>query len=257
MRRLIDDAIKEHYDGMLSRLPMKKDSLTKATARRALEPLRYPRDVDALLFDDLIAIICHPQQYPHFRDALSGAFENGENEARTYLNRIVDARNPLSHANEITSHQALRVACYSTDVIDSLKAYYKRINMAEAYNAPSIIRIWDDQANAGDATQLPTNGAVRYFDFKRTQLRPGDVLQLEVQPDESFPEDSYDILWVVNNVSTPQRGTGRIFTVTLENQHVSASGFMVSVEMTSNKNWHRYGNVDDRIMLQYSILPPV
>lgn len=257
LRRLIDDVIQEHYHSMLSNLPMKKDILSKAAERRQKEPGRYPREVDALLFEDLIAIICHPQQYPHFRDPLSGAFQNGENEARTYLNRIVDARNPLAHANEITSHQALRVACYSTDVIESLKDYYKRINMAQIYNAPSFIRIWDDQGNVGDATQLPTNGAVRYFDFKTTQLRPGDILQLEVQPDESFPECSYRINWVVNNVSEPQRGTGRNFTVILENRHVSAGGFMVSVEMISNEGWHRYGNADDRIMLQYSILPPI
>ncbi|AYH43579.1 hypothetical protein CDA09_09310 [Azoarcus sp. DN11] len=257
LRRLIHDAMQEHYEGMLSRLPMKKDILNKATARRQKEPSRYPRDVDALLFEDLIAIICHPQQYAHFQDALCGAFPNGESEARTYLIRIADARNPLAHANEITSHQALRVACYSTDVIDSLKAYYKRINMAQVYNAPSFIRIWDDRANIGDANGLPTNGAVRYFDFKATQLYPGDVLHLEAQPDESFPEDSYHIAWVVNNVAFPQSGTGRKFSVMIENQHVSAGGFMVSVEMISNESWHRYGNADDRITLHYSVLPPV
>ncbi len=129
--------------------------------------------------------------------------------------------------------------------------------MAQAYNAPSFIRIWDDRTNVGDATQLPTDGAVRYFDFKTTQLRPGDVLQLEVQPDESFPEDLYRIDWIMNNVSSPQSGTGRKFSVMIENRHVSASGFMVSVEMISNESWHRYGSADDRIMLQYSILPPI
>lgn len=257
LRRLIDDVTQNHYEGSLSCLPMKKEILSKAAARRQKEPRRYPREVDALLFEDLIAIICHPQQYFNFQKALSEAFQNGENEARTYLNRIVDARNPLAHANEITTHQALRVACYSADVIDSLKAYYKRNNMAQTYNAPSIIRIWDDRANVGDATQLPTDGAVRYFDFKTTQLRPGDVLQLEVQPDESFAEDSYRIDWVVNNVSSPQRGTGRKISVVLENRHVSANGFMVSVEMISNESWHRYGNADDRITLHYSILPPI
>lgn len=257
LRRLIDDVAQEHYNGTLTHFPMKKDILSKAAERRKKEPSRYPREVDALLFDDLIDIICHPQQYAYFRDALSGAFRHGMNEARTYLNRIADARNPLAHANAITSHQALRVACYSTDIIESLKDYYKRINMAQAYNAPSFIRIWDDRGNIGDAAQLPTNGAVRRFDFKATQLRPGDILQLEAQPDESFPDGSYRIDWVVNNVSEPQRGTGRNFSVILEDRHVSASGFMVSVEMISNEGWHRYGNTDDRITLQYSILPPI
>ncbi|MCY1419831.1 hypothetical protein D9M71_354310 [compost metagenome] len=236
---------------------MKKDALNKAALRREAEPNRYPREVDALLFDDLISIICNRQQYLHFQDALSSAFPNGENEARTYLKRIYDPRNPLSHANEITTHQALQAMCYSTDIIESLKAYYKRINMAQTYNAPSFIRIWDDRGNVGDAAQLPTNGAVRYFDFKATQLRPSDVLLLEVQPDESFPEDSYTIKWTVNNVSPVQYGKGVRFSITLENRHVSANGFMISVEMISNKDWHRYGNTDDYIGLRYSILPPV
>ncbi len=84
LRRLIDDAMQEHCGGTLSRLPIKKDILHKASARRQKEPNRYPREVDALLFEELIVIICHPQQYAYFQDALSGAFENGENEARTY-----------------------------------------------------------------------------------------------------------------------------------------------------------------------------
>ena len=257
LRRLIDDVVRDKDGGTLLSLPMKKEALNKALLRRETEPSRYPREVDALLFDDVIAIICNRQQYVHFQDALSDAFQNGENEARTYLKRIVDPRNPLSHANEITSHQALQAMCYSTDILESLKAYYKKINMAQTYNAPSFIRIWDDRGNVGEAIQLPTDGAVRHLDFKETQLRPGDVLLLEVQPDESFPEDSYNIRWVVNNISPPQYGKGRKFSVVLENRHVSANGFMVSVEMISNKDWHRYGNADDRIGLRYSILPPV
>lgn len=257
LRRLIDDVVRDSYNGSLLNLPMKKDALNKAMRRREAEPIRYPREVDALLFEDIISIICNPQQYGCFRDALGGAFQNGENEARSYLKRIVDPRNLLSHANEITSHQAIQAVCYSIDIVESLKAYYKEINMAQTYNAPSFIRIWDDRGNVSDATQLPTDGAVRQLDFKATQLRPGEVLQLEVQPDESFPADSYKIRWIVNNISSPQYGEGRKFMVVLENRHVSAHGFMVSVEMVSTNDWHRYGNADDQISLRYSILPPV
>ena len=129
LRRLIDDVIRNCYGGSLLGMPMKKDALNKAIQRRKEDPSRYPREVDALLFDDLIAVICNPQQYGHFKDALSGAFQNGENEARSYLKRIYDPRNPLSHANEISTHQALQAMCYSADILESLKAYYKRISL--------------------------------------------------------------------------------------------------------------------------------
>lgn len=257
LRRLIDDVLQAHYDGTLTRLPMRKEVLNKAIERQQKEPGRYPREVDALLFDDLIAIICHSDQYSHFREALGEAFKNGEHEARTYLNRIVEARNPLAHSNDITSHQALRVVCYTTDVIESLKVYYKKINMAQAYNAPSFIRVWDDRGNSLDVAQLSINGGPRRSSFKNTVLRPGDVLKLEVQPDESFPESSYSIIWVVNNVSPVKYVEGRTFSVEIEDKHVNANGFTLTAKITSKASWHRYGQVDDSVTLDYSILPPI
>lgn len=187
LRRLIDDALTAHFDGRLTALPIKEDIKQRAVDRRNRQPSRYPREVDALLFDDLVTILCHPKLYgPFFQDGLKGAFPDGSAEARTFLDRIVEARNPLAHANGITWHQALRVMCYSTDVIESLKAHYARNNLAQSYNAPSFLRVWDDLGNSGQVDR--SEGCE--FHFKETQLRPGDTLQLEVQPDESFADDS-------------------------------------------------------------------
>jgi hypothetical protein len=139
LRRLVDDALNAHFGGSLAALPIKQDIKNQVAVRRGREPSRYPREVDALLFDELVTIICHPQLYAsRFQDGLKDAFPDGASEARTFLERIVVARNPLSHANEISRHQALRVECYSADVIESLKAYYARHNLAQTYNAPSF-----------------------------------------------------------------------------------------------------------------------
>src|SRR5690349_8149026 len=106
LRRLIDDAIRDHYSGSLVNLPIKAEIKRQVVARRIGEPSRYPREVDALLFDNLVTIICHPQLYgSHFQKALAEAFPEGAEEARTFLNRIVGPRNPVSHANEITHHE--------------------------------------------------------------------------------------------------------------------------------------------------------
>jgi hypothetical protein len=197
--------------------------------------------------------MCHPQVYPHFKNALQDAFPNGPAEARTFLDRIIEARNPLAHANDITSHQALRVMCYSADVIDSLKAYYTRNNLAQTYNAPSFIRVWDDH---GNSAQVDKTGGI-HFDFKETQLRPGDTLQLEVQPDESFPADSYRIEWAVTNVNPGSGGSGKSFFLTIENRHVSETGLAIMAKIISNRDWHRHGTHDAIFWVWYAVLPPL
>jgi hypothetical protein len=62
LQRLIDDVVHAHYGGALSALP--SDIQTQAvTRRRDREPQRYPREVDALLFSDLVIIICHQDRF--------------------------------------------------------------------------------------------------------------------------------------------------------------------------------------------------
>ena len=253
LRRLVDDALRAHYGDAFAALPIKQDIKRQVAERRARDPQRYPRDVDALLFNDLVTITCHPQVYPHFTDALQDAFPDGRAEARTFLERIIEARNPLAHANDITSHQAFRVMCYSADVIESLKAYYTRNNLAKTYNAPSFLRVWDSLGNSGQIEN--TQGCE--FRFKETSLRPGDTLQLEVQPDESFAEDSYRIEWTVCNVQRGERGSGRSFSFTLEDRHVTQDGLPIRVTIIAYRNWHRHGTYDAMFHVFYPVLPPI
>lgn len=254
LRRLIDDALNAHFGGSLAALPIKQDIKNQVADRRSRDPSRYPREVDALLFDDLVTILCHPQLFgPHFQGSLKDAFPDGAAEARTFLSRIAEARNPLAHANDVTSHQALRVACYSTDVIDSLKAYYASINMAQTYDAPSFIRVWDGFGNNREITE--SDGC--RFHFDETQLRPGDILELEALPDESYPEDSYEAGWIVCNVAQGERCKGRKLSLVIKNHHVSKDGLMIRAVLTSKKDWHRHGNYDAMFHVSYPVLPPV
>lgn len=254
LRRLIDDTLNAHYDGSLAKLPIKNEIVKAVVERRLKEPDRYPREIDALLFSDLVTILCHPQLFkPHFKGALKRAFPDGAAEAHTFLDRIAEVRNPLSHANDITSHQALRVACYSDDVIDSLKAYYASINMVQTYDAPSFIRVSDGFGNSGDITQ--TEGCE--FHFNGTPLRPGDTLELEALPDESYPEGSYDAGWIVCNVSQGEHGKDRKFSLVIKNHHVSQNGLVIRAVLTSKKDWHRHGDYDAMFHVYYPVLPPV
>lgn len=253
LRRLIDDALRARYGGALSALPIKQDIKTKAADRRTGEPLRYPREVDALLFDDLVAILCHPQLYGHFQDALRDAFPDGVAEARTFLSRIVDPRNPLAHANDITSHQALRAMCYATDVIGSLKAHYARNNMAQTYNGPSFYRVWDGIGNSAQIDR--TNHAEARFNA--TPLRPGDVLEIEVQVDESLAEHPFEIEWIVCNVRVAERGSGHKFVLPIRPVHVNQDGLTIRCQIVSTREWQRHGAYEAMFHVFYPVLPPV
>ena len=254
LRRFIDDALRAHYDGSLSALPIRADIKRQVGERRTGEPQRYPREVDALLFDDLVTTICHPELYGRrFQDGLNDAFPQGREEARVFLNRIVEVRNPVSHANDISTHQALRVVCYSTDVINSLKSYYERNNLAQTYNAPSFLRVWDSLGNSGQVDKTEQCE----FHFREKKLRPGDELQLEVQPDESFPDSSYRIEWTVCNVPQGERGSGRSFSLTLRDKHVTQNGLPIRATIISDRSWHRHGTYDAMFHVNYSVLPPI
>lgn len=192
----------------------------------------------------------------HFRPALLHVYNGNTNAVREALGHIQQARNPLAHANDITRHQFFGVMCYSLDLTQSFKHYFEDENMKRDYVAPSFIRIWDDRGNFADEAQLAAFEGPRRLSFTNTVFRPGDMLQLEVSPDEAFPEDSYRISWVVNNVSNVETAEGRISSLMITDHHVSISGFTLSVEITSNQSWHRYGNCDDPLTVDYLILPP-
>jgi len=55
------------------------------------EPERFSRCIDAFFLSDLIYIICKDDLYnKFFKDPLSKAFPDGNNEARTFLERLVE-----------------------------------------------------------------------------------------------------------------------------------------------------------------------
>jgi len=155
LRRLIDDTLTPVYgdyfsftDQVGNRL-IKNSLVQQVAARRVHEPARYPRNIDAVLLDDAVDIVCKPDLFQkHFRQALSKAFPDGREEARTFLGRLLAPRNNLAHANAISARQAEQIICYSNDVIDSLKDYYRTLGMHEIYNVPTILKVTDSFGHA-------------------------------------------------------------------------------------------------------------
>lgn len=267
LRRLIDQEFTQKYgpdylevvrnDG--SRV-VKAQVAETILNRRAKEPSRYPRAIDAALLDDIISIICNPKHFSeHFKPALNAAFPEGSNEARTFLSRLVPVRNPLSHANPISMHDAARVLCYSQDVIGSMKAHYRATNMHQEFNVPMIVRVTDSLGHDevfSDSNRGPHGAGVRdYSHDPAAYLRCGDEISIEVEIDESFEPGSFEVEWLISNIGGP-RQTGSKFFLLLDEQYVSQR-FVAVCRVVSNQSWHKHGTHDDQLDIAYRVLPPL
>ena len=260
LRRIIDETLSNKFgdyfsyvDGSGNRLVA--NSIVQSLEKRVQkEPSRYKRKIDAVLLDDIVAIICNPQIYPYFRFALEGAFPEGASEAKTFLKRLTKPRNNLAHANPISLRQAERIVCYSNDVIDSLKAYYAALGMRQEYNVPLILKVTDSFGNVffrneEDRWRIRLDNSPRFF------LRPGEILTAEVEVDSSFATEEYSIRW--RALLTGQTLSDKQKMILHITERDVNQQFVISCQLTSSKSRHRLGSLgDDWLQLTYRILPP-
>lgn len=266
IRNIIDNELSEKYGSIFwdsqdaegNRL-FSNAIIRNAKARFGNEPERYPRFVDSLLLDDIIKIICKPDLYKKvFSPYLTNAFPNGNDVARTYFNRLIPIRNKLYHSNPISNHEALQALCYSNDIINSIKQYYKEQNMEKIYNAPTIIKISDSFGNQFNESQISRNNTGRgHCDTRKRGLKvnAGDKIIIEVEIDPSFDPSDYETGWVFDkkDQSTFTEVKNRI-EIDIENKHVRTD-FGIYCIVTSKKEWHRCGDVDDSVSMLYEIIP--
>jgi hypothetical protein len=267
LRGLIHEKFEEIYSNdILHAKNAAGDFVLKKQLREHIEehlrdrPGRYKRAVDAALLDDLITIICKPDTYAScFASALVVAFPLGNEEARSFLNRLLVPRNLLSHANPISVRQAEQVICYSDDIVYSLRDFYAMIGKADTYNAPRILRMWDsfghiEHAQAAHATQ-PHN--FNYSDDPASYLRPGDTLTIEIEVDPSFSVEGFIVKWSPIRYADEQRGEGLLkFVLPVENRHVGRE-LPIDIKIISHQDWHRHQMWDDFWRVIYRVLPPM
>lgn len=268
LRRLIDDTLTPVYGDYFDFTDQAGNRLVKASlaqqvaTRRASEPMRYPRNIDAVLLEDAVDIICKQDLYQkHFRQALRSAFPEGREEARTFLGRLLIPRNNLAHANAISVRQAEQIICYSNDLIDALKGYYRTLGMQETYNVPTILKVTDSFGHSFTRSQFGAchDGGImmNFIDSPALFLRPGDILTLEVEVDPAFDSATYKLAWA----STKQWGAASLdaakAVIPITNKQVGQQ-FDVQCRVTSDKDWHRmHMGCDDFLMLYYKVLPPI
>lgn len=267
LRRLIDDVLSENYGEYFSYVDESNNRLIKrsieenALKRKAQEPERYPRLIDAILLDEAISILTKPELYKkHFSEAFKYAFPNGRDETRIFLNRIAEPRNNLAHSNIITLRQAEQVLCYSNDVIDSFKSYYKGMNMQKEFNVPLVLSIRDSLGNISSGQALRGNSDnniwVCFDENSNKYLRPGDTLRIEVEVDQSFEPDDYYVEWSSNTPWYEVAPKGNSVEIKLTEKQVGAK-FLVICKVISKNSWHRLGDKDDELDILYKVLPPI
>jgi hypothetical protein len=239
-----------HHGGRV----IKKEVADAVADRRAKEPGRYSRSVDAAHLGDLVTIICNPENWQHhFGAALREAFPLGAGEARFFLGRLVGVRNKLSHANPISVHEAARVICYTMDVTEALKGHYMNRNLGSEYNVPTIIRITDSLGNVLTAT--PPNFITG--DFSATPLRPGDCFSIEAEIDPTFERSGYRVKLKWSGQSRDERHEdSERAIIHIENRHVREA-FDVQCMVISTREWHKFGDFDDFARIRYKVLPPL
>lgn len=239
----------------------KKSLLERMEGMKESAPERYPRLIDTTLLDDIISIICRDDLYrEHFRVPFQIVYPNGAAEIRTFLERIAQVRNKLSHANEISVREAEQVLCYCHDFIEGLKHYYKVAGKEREYNVPMFTKAIDSKGKV----------VLRENDYDRWEvyssfcesLRSGDIYRVELEVDPNFEESNYSIQWIGTCGSR-----GEYFNQIVDNNLTfefivtnAMVGRMIEIKcwLTSNKSWHKSGSFDDYFsMVIFKVLPPI
>ena len=119
-----------------------------------------------------------------------------------------------------------------------------------------VVRVVDSFGNVAHSEQIRRNNTGRgLVDFARENARPiyaGDTLAVEVEVDPSFGAGTFVVSWTGRNVLN---AIGPRLCVGLTKGDVRTD-FAVTCKVTSNREWHRCGDCDDAVTMQYRVLPP-
>lgn len=231
-----------------------KDIRRQINQRYLSDRTRFPRLIDAADLGHAITVALHPELYSqNFRDALQVAFPDGAAEARTFLNRLEEIRNKLAHGGACSDRDLERAVCYSNDVTDSIKLYFREKNMERQFNVPTFVKVVDNRGNDVHLTHNPSH-QMHFIDLRQTEkgdLHVGDELVLEAEVDPNFT--GYTLDWMSFNGDS---GHGSPMRLMIGMKHVGLE-LILRFNVRSSEPWHRlHGGIDDIVELRYRVLPP-
>lgn len=213
---------------------------------------KYSREVDATTFGQLVDMVCNPEHWPKWKDALRDLYPHGAAEARTFLCRLQSIRNDVSHGQLCSARQLEQAICYSNDLADSIKAYFRRIGLSREFDVPTFVRCYDNQGNSEDLIPGHHFRTVNFSMDGRRLLYPGEILVAEVEVDPSFEAVDYDVIWWVK--TAVEKGHGTVAKIRIENRHVG-DRMELQFKLTTKREWHRGNRYDDALDIFYKVLP--
>ena len=248
-----------HAKGADENYRMKKSFVEKADKMMADEPLRFPTPVDTLFVEDIIYILCKPDFYnDYFSPYLRVMSPEGNNELRTFLNRLIPIRNKLSHTNPFSIREAEQCVCYSNDFIGCIKGYYKMTGKEKEFNIPTIIRVND---SLGNEYLIKENGilsfqSINIIDPDSKQKKVfylGEKFSLNLTLDPSFSEDSYTLNWS-SKQGIEILDKGKRINVTITKDLIGEKSSITCKLVTTNE-WHKYSGYDQQLLITFKALP--
>ena len=237
---------------------LKKEERAKLKAKIASAPEKYQREIDATTFDQLLRVICQAERWrDYFSAPLGAVYPLGLEECRIFLGRLIDIRNDLQHGRVCSVRQLEQAICYTNDLSDPLKKFFREQTMSRDYDVPLFVRYTDNRGNQSTLEGVSLTMANRNIDWRRHgngDLYPGDTLVAEVEVDPTFAPATYVVSWHSHSYTLHGEGTRAL--VHIENQHVGEQ-FELWFQLKTNLDWHRYAGIDDRLTLLFRVLPPL
>ena len=77
------------------------------------------------------------------------------------------------------------------------------------------------------------------------------ILNLEVEIDPSYNENSYKVEWLFNN----ERYSGKKLTKEITEKHIRINFYIFCHVISNEHEWHRCGDVDDSVTVVYQVVP--
>lgn len=260
-RRLINEKMTENYgvDYINAKVSAEEYLINKEIrnhVQRMLsqQPNKFSCPTNTLFLDQIVYFLCHPKLYLElFKEALDYIYPQGRDEAKEFLSRLIPIRNPLSHSNSISVHQAEQAICYSHDFVEGLKKYYKDRGLEQVWNVPRIIRITDSLGNVFENPN-ETHGSKSIFLIPQ-KLYFGDTYSVHVEVDSSFPTSAYDIIWTIAGMDDSKFKNSTKYSLTMFEKNVGENN-LLGCKIVSHEKWHKYHFFDCEITLMYTVLPP-
>lgn len=261
LRKLIHHQLQAHRgDYYLTAGGVLKTAETKSLqAKIASDPAKYPREVDATSFEQAQKIVCHCDRWePYFATMLGSAYPLGYLECQHFLNRLISVRNDLQHGRTCSARGLEQAICYTNDLSDAIKAFFREQNMTREYDVPMFVKYVDSLGNQSTLENVSTVISSRIIDWRTNgigDLRPGDTLVAEVTVDPTFDRAGYSV-----NCSGPGSDavSGSRLTLHVENRHIGEQ-LEIKFQVKTDRDWHRDGHqgIDDGLTLLFRVLPPL